>query len=171
MIQIRTIQESDVDGFHAALDAVARERRFLASMEAPPLEAVREFVLNNLKRGVPQLVAVDGRRIVGWIDICIDVKPAFAHKGTLGMGIVKDHRALGIGTLLMKAALQRAQEIGLEKVELEVFESNAAAIALYRKFGFRDEGKKVRASILDGRYENNLIMGMFLDNGDSGLPE
>jgi hypothetical protein len=37
-IEIRPISEEDVGGFHACIDAVARERKYLAFVQAPPLE-------------------------------------------------------------------------------------------------------------------------------------
>ncbi len=163
MVHIRAMREDDIEGFLHALDAVARERRFLASTEAPPVEAAREYVRNNLKRGVPHFLALEGSSVVGWIDIALDWKTAFSHKGTLGMGVIQEYRRKGVGTRLMARAIKRAKEIGLEKIELEVFESNTGAIELYRKFGFREEGRKMRGSKIDGRYENNLLMGLFLD--------
>ena len=36
MISVRPIRETDAESFRAALDAVARERKYLARAEAPP---------------------------------------------------------------------------------------------------------------------------------------
>lgn len=48
------------------------------------------------------------------------------------------------------------------RVELEVFASNTAAIALYEKLGFVVEGRKSRARKVDGAYDDDLIMARFL---------
>jgi len=162
MVEIVPIEEKHVEGFHAALDAVCRERGYLARFEAPPLESTREFVRRNISRGFPQLVAVDGERVVGWCDITPSDKPIFAHCGSMGMGILPAYRHQGIGKRLLAAAIERAREIGLERVELEVFERNAPAVALYRKMGFQLEGRKIRSSKIDGVYDNDLIMALFL---------
>ena len=42
------------------------------------------------------------------------------------------------------AAIDWARERGLHKLSLSVFPHNAAAIALYRKFGFVEEGRLVK---------------------------
>lgn len=42
--EIREIKEADVSGFRARLDAEARERRYLALLQAPPLEETRNLV-------------------------------------------------------------------------------------------------------------------------------
>jgi ribosomal protein S18 acetylase RimI-like enzyme len=53
-------------------------------------------------------------------------------------------RGRGVGATLMAAAIGRARDHGLHKLCLEVFAQNAAAIALYRKFGFVEEGRRAR---------------------------
>ena len=60
MTEIRPIRESDAAAFHAAVDAVCRERRFLATLEGPPLEKTTAFVTGNVKNGLPQFVADKG---------------------------------------------------------------------------------------------------------------
>jgi hypothetical protein len=54
--------------FRAALDVVAREKKGLAMIEAPPLEQVQAFVKSNVEREIAQFVAVEDDR-VGWADI------------------------------------------------------------------------------------------------------
>jgi ribosomal protein S18 acetylase RimI-like enzyme len=134
VIRVVPIEERHIAGFHQAL----------------------------VRNGVPQIVALDGEVVVGWCDICPSGKPAFSHCGTLGMGVLPAYRHQGLGTRLLAAAMARARESGLERVELEVYESNAPAIALYRKLGFQQEGRKVRSCRIDGVYENDLLMALFL---------
>ena len=55
-----------------------------------------------------------------------------------------DHRGQGLGAKVMAALLEKAREMGLSPVSLEVRESNAPAIALYEKFGFTVAGKRPR---------------------------
>jgi hypothetical protein len=64
-IDIERMDAAHIDSFHAAFDAVARERLYLAFLEAPPLEQTREFVRKTMARGYPQFVALDGDRVVG----------------------------------------------------------------------------------------------------------
>ncbi|HDQ44192.1 MAG TPA: N-acetyltransferase [bacterium] len=53
-----------------------------------------------------------------------------------------------------------AKEInGIEKVELEVFQTNTAAIAFYGKAGFRREGVRIRARRIDAVFDDLLLMG------------
>ena len=162
-IDIVPIQEKHIPGYHAALDSVCRERKHLARYEAPPLEATRASVMKNIENRAPQFVAVDGGKVVGWCDVSLSDKPVFRHSGGLGIGVVVEYRGRGIGKRLMDAALARAKEIGLERVELEVYASNNAAIHLYERCGFVREGRKRRASKVDGVYQDNIVMAVLLD--------
>src|SRR5882762_9500191 len=137
-IEIVPIAQGHIDGFHRALDFVARERRYLAFLEAPPTKATRAFVLDNIKRGHPQFVAVSaGGEVVGWCDVTPMSRPSQAHRGVFGVGLLPQFRGQGIGTKLIQSALAAARAFGLHRVELTVREHNTGAIELYKKAGSR----------------------------------
>jgi len=53
------------------------------------------------------------------------------------VGVVPEHRGLGLGRALMLKALRGFQDAGLDRVYLEVTASNQPAVHLYRSLGFR----------------------------------
>ncbi|MHC4478098.1 MAG: GNAT family N-acetyltransferase [Planctomycetota bacterium] len=68
-----------------------------------------------------------------------------AHRGTLHMSVHPNHRRKGIGTALLNSLLEWAgQNTVVEKVALGVFAENQAAITLYEKAGFIEEGRRIR---------------------------
>jgi ribosomal protein S18 acetylase RimI-like enzyme len=163
MIDIVPIGPGHIDGFHKTLDIVARERRYLAFFEAPPLETTRAFVLDNIKQGYPQFVALSASgEVVGWCDVTPKSRPTYAHSGVLGMGLLPQFRHQGIGTRLMQHALDAARAFGFSRVELAVRQNNENAIALYKKMGFVVEGFQRKAVKVDGEYENLILMGLLL---------
>jgi hypothetical protein len=83
-IPIVPIAAEHIESFYRALDIVARERKYLVLLEAPPLPQIREFVLNIIRNRDPQLVALADGEVVGWCDIRRQFFPAHAHRGTLG---------------------------------------------------------------------------------------
>jgi ribosomal protein S18 acetylase RimI-like enzyme len=159
-IEIVPIRAEHVEGFHRALDIVARERRYLAFIEAPPIERSRAFVLDNIERGHPQFVALSAdREVAGWCDITpMTSRPAHSHRGVLGMGLLPQYRGQGIGAKLLHATLMAARDFGLHRVELTVRQDNAHAIALYKKAGFDVEGEQRDAIQFDDAYENIVCM-------------
>lgn len=160
MITIARMTSDHVEGFHAVLDVVAREHRYLAFLEAPSLISTADFVLEAHHNGDPQFVAVDRGRVVGWCDIIRSRKQTHRHCGTLGMGLHPDYRRRGIGTRLIMRTIVEANKIGIERVELTVYTTNLAAIALYRKAGFKAEGRHLKAALIDGKYISTMSMAL-----------
>ncbi|ARP91513.1 hypothetical protein CAL14_15490 [Bordetella genomosp. 9] len=161
--EILPITPSHIEGYRRALDEVARERRHLSFLKAPPLEQTRAFVMHNIARRHPHFVAVADREVVGWCDIVPLSQPGFTHTGVLGMGVRPDQRGRGVGKALMAAALDAADAIGLRRIELEVYASNRPARTLYRSFGFVEEGIKRKGRYLDGAYEDVVMMALLRD--------
>ncbi|MEZ0225946.1 MAG: N-acetyltransferase family protein [Alphaproteobacteria bacterium] len=158
---VRPIAEEHIAGFHAALDYVAREKKYLAFLEAPPLEKTAAFIRNNIKEDHPQFVAVADGKVVGWCDVIpAKDRPIHAHTGVLGIGILPAHRGKGVGRALMTATIEKARAQGLTRIELTVREKNANAVALYKKLGFDTEGLKKNAVRIDGVYENIILMAL-----------
>ncbi len=149
-----------VDSFQDCLDSVARERQHLAFDQAPPLEQMRLFVAEGLERGMIQYFAVNGQTVVGWSDIRPGTREIQTHAGTLGMGIRTGYRGRGLGSQLIEWSLTDAWSRGFTRIGLDVFSANTAAIALYRKFGFAQEGVKIRGRLVDGVYDDIVIMGL-----------
>jgi ribosomal protein S18 acetylase RimI-like enzyme len=140
------------------LDGVARERCWLAFLEAPPLSRVRSFVHNGLRNGMAHFVAVDDGRVVGWCDVNPKIHAALRHSGVLGMGVAASHRRRGVGSALLGTTLEAAAAKGLWRIELVVRADNAAAIALYERHGFELEGRLQDYLIVDGRAYDALQM-------------
>jgi RimJ/RimL family protein N-acetyltransferase len=160
-IEVRQIREENIESFHAAIDAVARERKYLALLEAPPIERARAFVQRNIEKGYPQLVAVADRQVVGWCNIPPAAREVMAHVGDLFMGLLPEWRSQGLGARLLREGLAAADAFGYLRIELGVFAGNARAAALYRKAGFVEEGIKRRAILIDGVFHDEIIMARF----------
>jgi ribosomal protein S18 acetylase RimI-like enzyme len=161
---ISPITESDVVNFRECLDSVCREGRFLATLEAPPLEQAREFVSRQIEAGNPMLVATSAREVVGWCDITPHRQALHSHRGVLGMGVKADLRGLGIGRRLLTATLEAAHRRGLERVELVVNVGNVAAVHLYQSAGFETEATIRHAVKLHGSYEDAYSMSLFFND-------
>lgn len=157
---IEKIGEVHIAGFHACLDAVAREGRFLGQTQAASLESIAAFVRGNIKDNLPQYVALHQQRVVGWCDAIPSWAGALAHRAELGMGVVAAYRRQGIGARLLSHTLAHARSIGVRRVDLEVRADNVGAIALYTAAGFKHEGRKAMGLFHHGEYHDTLNMGL-----------
>ncbi|MBH9551927.1 GNAT family N-acetyltransferase [Inhella gelatinilytica] len=161
-LTLHPITPADIPSFHACLDAVAREQRFLALLEAPPLEHMQGFVSDNIARGIPHVVVRDGDQVVGWCDLIPGWHHTLRHCASLGMGLLPTYRGRGLGEALFKACLARAADAGITRIELEARADNEAALRLYRRLGFQVEGTKPRGMRVEGIYYDTIAMGLLL---------
>ena len=166
MIEYRRICEDDFAGFRQAVGIVAEERNYLSFTSAFLLEEVRKFVEAIVQNNLPQLLALDNERVIGWCDVIPFKQDGMKHVGTLGMGVLPEYRSRGIGQELIEQCLLQCRIFGLEKIELEVWSDNTVAHALYLKNGFVEEGVRLRARKIDGRYQDAIIMRRFISEGD-----
>jgi putative acetyltransferase len=87
------------------------------------------------------------------------------HAAGIGMAVAKHAQGQGVGTALMSALVDWADKWAqLLRLELTVYPDNAAAIALYRKFGFELEGTHRAYAIRDGVYIDALAMARLHPN-------
>lgn len=157
---IRPFAPSDLASFHRTLDGVARERRYLALLEAPPIGDTERYLRSALEHGAIHLVVEDDGRIVGWCDITPRHQPGSSHIGHLGMGLLRQYRGRGIGYRILDATVREAFAKGLTRIDLEVFSSNQPAMALYRRYGFTIEGRRRKARYVDGMWDDIFLMAL-----------
>jgi RimJ/RimL family protein N-acetyltransferase len=134
--------------------AVAEEGDGIAT--EPPVDIEERAALFASTVG-GSLVAVAGGQVIGMVHVEVS-RHGF---GELGMLVDRQWRGQGIGAALLEAAIDWARGQGLHKLCLEVFAHNTAAIALYRKSGFAEEGRRPgqyrRAS---GELWDSIMMGL-----------
>ena len=152
--EVRAAREADRMPLAILFVAVAEERDGIAT--EPPVDVEARAAGWTLDGTI---VAVAGTEVVG----SVHVEPSRHGFGEIGMAVAREWRGRGVGSALLAAAIEWSRERGLHKLSLGVFAHNAAAIALYRKFGFVEEGRRVkhyrRAS---GELWDALDMGLLL---------
>ncbi|OEF96965.1 ribosomal protein S18-alanine N-acetyltransferase [Desulfuribacillus alkaliarsenatis] len=85
-----------------------------------------------------------------------------AHITTIA--VRKSSRGLGLGNLLVERIIAETLALGGTQLTLEVRVSNAAAIAMYEKFGFKVHG--LRKKYYSDNQEDALIMWAVIDGDE-----
>jgi ribosomal protein S18 acetylase RimI-like enzyme len=132
---IRSPVEGDRLPLAVLFAAVAEERDGIAT--EPPVDLAARAAHWALDE---TLVAVAGDELVGSVHVARS-RHGF---GELGMTVAQAWRGRGVGSALLAAAIESARADGLHKLSLSVFAHNQRAIALYKKFGFIEEGRRVK---------------------------
>ena len=85
------------------------------------------------------------------------------HRVDIGWSVHPDYMQKGIGTRLLNAALEDAKKKGYKRAEAEAAVENKASVKLALKCGFKIEGRKRKALLLDdGRMVDTYVFGKVL---------
>jgi diaminopimelate decarboxylase len=111
-----------------------------------------------------QVVAVDDAdHVVGNVYVQRDQHPVTRHVATLGIAVAAPHRGRRVGSALLSEAFRWARAVGVEKVVLSVYPDNTRAIALYRAFGFVQEGRLAKHSHKSSGYVDEILMAAWVE--------
>ena len=156
LFEIRPARAGDARPIAELFASVAGERDGIAT--EPPVDIGERAVLFS-RTADTSIVAVADMQVIGMLHIEVS-RHGF---GDLAMLVDRGWRGRGVGSALMVTAIGWAREQGLHKLCLEVFAHNAAAIALYRKCGFAEEGRRVRQyRRASGELWDSIVMGLAL---------
>ena len=151
-ITVRHLEPEDYKALHRIFSGPKVVADTL-QMPFPSAEMWRER-LSEPPEGLYSLVACVEREVVG--SLGLETSPTrwrMRHVGSIGMAVRDDWQGKGVGTALMEAALELADNwLNLTRIELRVYTDSAAGIALYEKFGFEVEGTHRRLAFRDGEY-------------------
>jgi RimJ/RimL family protein N-acetyltransferase len=164
VVWLRPAIEEDAVALIRAVDDVAREQvYFIRSRFQVEEDKERALIARARAEGDLLLVALHGGEIVGWVTLFRAQAEFLRHTARLGMGIVAGFRGAGLGIALLDYTLKWAAENGIEKVNLGVRAGNDRARALYTRFGFVQEGRRVRdIKDLQGCYDDIIEMAYFV---------
>ena len=160
-ISIRRARPDDA----AAIAALMDEPTVYANLMQMPYaseEAHRTRIVDSLVPGKSDLLIVAERdgKVIGSAGMHA-AGPALRrrHAVMIGLSVRTEAHGRGVGTALMQALCDYADRwLGVLRIELTVYVDNAAAIALYRKFGFETEGRHRGYALRDGRYVDAFAM-------------
>lgn len=109
------------------------------------------------------LIATIDDNIISIASITSNQKSRSKHVGTFGIGIAKQYSGLGLGRILMDYLVEWAKSNGVtKKISLVTREDNIRAIELYKKIGFKEEGRLEKDNYIKGVYHNSIMMGLII---------
>ena len=153
-IQIRARESRDIEAIAACPGVIA------GTLQLPlrSIEAQRERFVQQTP-DIHNLVAEIDGLVIGTLGLHLASNPRRRHSAALGMFVRDGFCGRGVGSALLAAALDLADNwLGLRRIELEVYTDNAPAIHLYEKFGFVVEGTARQFALRNGVYIDAYTM-------------
>jgi RimJ/RimL family protein N-acetyltransferase len=110
--------------------------------------------------GTVMMAALVDGKVAGNASISgIGDKRKIRHRCSLAIALYQAYWGLGIGTAMIGYLTELARQIGFAQIDLEVVAENTQAIALYRKCGFVETGRRARELRFDdGSFHDELLM-------------
>ncbi|WP_349407225.1 GNAT family N-acetyltransferase [Clostridium perfringens] len=120
-------------------------------------ELIKEKIIN---RGKNQYwyVAEENGKVIGLGILMNHGNLRKKHVGVITLMVNSDYQNKGIGSLLMDKLINLSESLNIIRLELCVFRDNYKAINLYKKFGFKEEGIKVKSALKNGEYADEIMM-------------
>ena len=157
-VSVRHAEPDDAQAIHRIL---CGPRATAGTLQLPlqSVEGVRKRFFSETREGLYHLVACMDEEVVGQLGLETFTRPRRRHVGEIGMAVRDDWQGQGVGTALMEAVLDLADNwLDLTRIELSVYTDNAAGIVLYEKFGFEIEGTHRRYAFRNGEYVDAYSM-------------
>ena len=142
--QVAAIYESGIATGHATFE-----------LEVPDWESWDRSHL-----GAPRLVAVDrSQRVVGWVAGSA-VSERCVYGGVIEHSVYVDpsSRARRVGGLLLGTFVSEAERLGYWTIQSGVFPENEASLALHRRWGFREVGRRERIGRHNGVWRDVVLI-------------
>jgi putative acetyltransferase len=156
-IEIRRVEPSD---YKAVCEVHAQPNALRGTLQTPfpSEEKWKERLAKFGERDYGLVACVEGE-IVGMLGLQAGSSPRRAHVGHIWMAVHDRWAGKGVGTALMKAAIDLADNwLNLSRLELTVYTDNEPALRLYKKLGFEIEGTLRKYAFRDGQYVDAYTM-------------
>src|SRR5919112_1835079 len=155
------VRHAEPDDYQALHRIFSGPRAIAGTLQMPfPRAGMWREGLSEPPEGLYSLVACVEGEVVG--SLSLHTSPTrwrMRHVGSIGMAVRDDWQGKGVGTALMEAALDLADNwLNLTRIELHVYTDNSIAVALYKKFGFEIEGTHRRLAFRNGEYVDAYSM-------------
>jgi L-phenylalanine/L-methionine N-acetyltransferase len=157
-IEVRRATVDDAEALQRIFDT---PRAIWGTLQIPytSAEARRKRLADSPDGSYPLVALVDGE-VVGELTLYnASNSPRRRHAGGLGMAVRDDWQGKGVGTALMHACIELADNwLNLSRLELDVYTDNEPGIRLYKKFGFEIEGTLKKFAFRDGEFVDVYAM-------------
>ncbi len=162
-VAVRRATIADAASIVAIWQAIVAERVYSAVDTAFTLEDERAYIASLSPREGIFLAEVNGS-VVGFqtLDLWARYMHSMDHVGSIGSFLLREWRGRGIGQRLAAHTFDFARSADFEKLIIFIRASNATGQKYYQGLGFVPCGRFTRQTKIDGQYDDEILMELFL---------
>ena len=106
-----------------------------------------------------RLVARDSKAIVGWAALSpVSNRRVYAGVAEVSVYVAAEARGVGVGRALLGALIQEAERNDVWTLQAGIFPENSSSIALHKRFGFREVGRRERLGMRRGVWRDVILL-------------
>lgn len=106
-----------------------------------------------------RLVARSGGVVIGWAALSpLSRRNAYAGVAEVSVYVAHRNRGQGVGATLLERLILESEQNGIWTLQAAVFPENAATVALHKRCGFREVGRRERISKLNGSWRDTILL-------------
>lgn len=106
-----------------------------------------------------RLVARKHEEVVGWAALGpVSRRQAYAGVAEVSVYVAQHHRGMGVGRRLLEALIPLSEQNGIWSLQAVMFPENAGSLALHRRCGFREVGRRERIGRLDQVWRDTVLL-------------
>lgn len=163
---IREIKLEDAEKFLNMLKQLDKETKYMLYEEDE-----RNCTIQDMKERLSKredntkhitFIVEDNGDIIGFLSAYRGLVNRIKHSAYIVIGMLEPYRGKGIGMALIEKLFKWARNNKIIRLELTVVKDNRYAVNLYKKMGFKVEGIREKAMIVDGKYVDEYYMGKIL---------
>ncbi|MHA2181026.1 MAG: N-acetyltransferase family protein [Promethearchaeota archaeon] len=160
---IRKASIADAETISSIWEVICTERIFTAVNKAFTPQQEREYI-SSLSDREGIFIAELENQIIAFqsLDLWAKFTDSFDHVGQIGTFILPKWRRNNIGRQLANYTFQFARLNGYKKLVIYVRAKNIGAINFYKNMGFVEKGVLTEQVKIDGQYEDEIFMELFI---------
>ena len=106
-----------------------------------------------------RFVARDGPAVLGWAALCpVSGRCVYAGVAEVSIYVAAAARNRGVGRDLLQALIRSSEAEGIWTLQAGVFPENVPSLALHRRCGFREVGRRERLGKLGGTWRDVILL-------------
>ena len=161
---IRLAREEDLPSINRIYNQAVKQKFCTAHLCPVDMESRRNWFNHHDPGKYPVYVTHDNEIITGWVSLgpYRSDREALAHVGEVSYYVDRSFRGKGIGSHLMKHAIDQAPLFGLTILVAILLDKNPASIGILEKFGFSKWGSMPGIAKIGDVTADHLYYGLKL---------